>query len=106
VNKGRAILTGSIEGSIKITDVDTGSEIARLAKIRPMEQVNRVVNLTESTIASGQSNGFIKNINDMRNNRKTKIPVFDIETAACTGFSKNSKFLKIVEWEILLVSTR
>jgi uridine kinase len=29
-----------------------------------------------------------KNINDMRNNRKTKIPVFDIETGARTGFKE------------------
>ncbi|CAH9120154.1 unnamed protein product [Cuscuta epithymum] len=59
VNDGRAILTGSPDCSILATDVETGSEIARVENSHGAA-VNRIVNLTESTIASGDDEGCVK----------------------------------------------
>ncbi|XP_047945771.1 WD repeat-containing protein 55-like isoform X4 [Salvia hispanica] len=59
VNEGRAIVTGSPDCSILATDVETGAAIARLDNSHEAA-VNRIVNLTESTIASGDDEGCIK----------------------------------------------
>lgn len=59
VNEGRAILTGSPDCSILATDVETGSAIIRLEDSHGAA-INRLVNLTESTIASGDDEGYIK----------------------------------------------
>jgi WD40 repeat protein len=93
VNNGRAILSGSVEGSIKITDVDTGCEIAILEKFRPMERVNRVVRLTESTIASGQSNGFIK-VWDTRTH--SCCSVFDVHRCHISNMTSSADGMKVL----------
>ncbi|KAF8019171.1 hypothetical protein BT93_H3916 [Corymbia citriodora subsp. variegata] len=59
INDGKAILTGSPDCSILATDVETGSVIARVENAHEAA-VNRLVNLTESTIATGDDNGSIK----------------------------------------------
>lgn len=59
INEGRAIVTGSPDCSILATDIETGSEIVRLENSHGAA-VNRIVNLTESTIASGDDEGCIK----------------------------------------------
>ncbi|GFQ05110.1 WD repeat-containing protein 55 [Phtheirospermum japonicum] len=59
VNEGRAIITGSPDCSILATDIETGAAIARLENSHEAA-VNRIVNLTESTIASGDDEGYIK----------------------------------------------
>ncbi|PNY08855.1 WD repeat-containing protein 55-like, partial [Trifolium pratense] len=59
INGGRALLTGSPDFSILATDVETGSTIARLDNAHEAA-VNRLVNLTESTVASGDDDGCIK----------------------------------------------
>ncbi|XP_071731144.1 WD repeat-containing protein 55-like [Rutidosis leptorrhynchoides] len=59
INEGRVILTGSPDCSILATDIETGSPVARLENSHE-KAVNRLVNLTESTIASGGDDGCIK----------------------------------------------
>lgn len=59
IHDGRAIVTGSPDCSILATDVETGTAIARLEEAHGAS-VNRIVNLTESTIASGDDEGCIK----------------------------------------------
>ncbi|KAJ7944022.1 WD repeat-containing protein 55 [Quillaja saponaria] len=59
INDGRAILTGSPDCSILATDVETGSTIARLDNAHE-DAVNRLINLTELTVASGDDGGCIK----------------------------------------------
>ncbi|KAA8532098.1 hypothetical protein F0562_006760 [Nyssa sinensis] len=59
INEGRAIVTGSPDCSILATDIETGSAIARLENSHGAA-VNRLINLTESTIASGDDEGCIK----------------------------------------------
>ncbi|KAL6145282.1 hypothetical protein ACLB2K_055970 [Fragaria x ananassa] len=59
VNGGSAILTGSPDHTILATDVETGSAIARLENAHE-DAINRLINLTASTIASGDDKGCIK----------------------------------------------
>ncbi|XP_028769094.1 WD repeat-containing protein 55 [Neltuma alba] len=59
INDGRALLTGSPDCSILATDVETGSAIARLDNAHGAA-VNRLINLTESTVATGDDEGCIK----------------------------------------------
>lgn len=59
INEGRVIVTGSSDYSILATDVETGTGISRLENAHG-DCVNRIVNLTESTIASGDDEGCIK----------------------------------------------
>ncbi|TMW89999.1 hypothetical protein EJD97_016313 [Solanum chilense] len=59
INEGRAIVTGSPDCSILATDIETGSEIVRLENSHGAA-VNRIVNLTDSSIASGDDEGCIK----------------------------------------------
>ncbi|KAJ4726922.1 WD repeat-containing protein 55 [Melia azedarach] len=59
INGGQAMLTGSADCSILATDVETGTTIARLENSHE-EAIYCLVNLTESTIASGDDQGCIK----------------------------------------------
>ncbi|WOK97085.1 WD repeat-containing protein 55 [Canna indica] len=59
VNSGQVILTASPDCSILATDVGTGKAIARLENAHG-DAINRLVNLTETTIASGDDEGCIK----------------------------------------------
>ncbi|CAK8537259.1 unnamed protein product [Lathyrus sativus] len=59
ISGGRALLTGSPDFSILATDVETGSTIARLDNAHEAA-INRLINLTESTVASGDDDGCIK----------------------------------------------
>ncbi|KAG5123831.1 hypothetical protein JHK82_030568 [Glycine max] len=54
-----ALLTGSSDCSILATDVETGSTIARVDNAHE-SAVNRLINLTESTVVSGDNDGCIK----------------------------------------------
>ncbi|CAI8591267.1 unnamed protein product [Vicia faba] len=54
-----ALLTCSPDFSILATDVETGSTIARLDNAHEAA-INRLINLTESTVASGDDDGCIK----------------------------------------------
>ncbi|KAF7134385.1 hypothetical protein RHSIM_Rhsim08G0026000 [Rhododendron simsii] len=67
INDGQAIVTGSPDCSILATDVETGSTIARLENSHGwefqgylMDAVSRIINLTDSTIASGDDQGCVK----------------------------------------------
>ncbi|XP_073110082.1 WD repeat-containing protein 55-like [Elaeis guineensis] len=69
VDSGRVILTASPDCSILAMDVETGTAIARLEDAHGLAEfirlcsfchVNRLVNLTETTIASGDDEGYIK----------------------------------------------
>ncbi|OWM66507.1 hypothetical protein CDL15_Pgr013724 [Punica granatum] len=53
------ILSGSPDCSILATDVETGSVVARVENAHEAA-INRLVNLTEATIATGDDNGCIK----------------------------------------------
>ncbi|KNA16466.1 hypothetical protein SOVF_088990 [Spinacia oleracea] len=59
INEGRAIVTGSPDCSILATDVETGAKIAHLENAHTAA-VNRIINLTETTIASGDDAGVVK----------------------------------------------
>ncbi|KAF5752465.1 WD repeat-containing protein 55 [Tripterygium wilfordii] len=59
INGGQAILTGSKDCSIVATDVETGSQIARLVNAHE-DAIYSLINLTESTVASGDDQGCIK----------------------------------------------
>ncbi|XP_024018957.1 WD repeat-containing protein 55 [Morus notabilis] len=59
IDNGRAIVTGSPDQSILATDVETGSPIARLEDAHG-EAINKIINIKESTIASGDDGGCIK----------------------------------------------
>ncbi|XVF61005.1 hypothetical protein PTKIN_Ptkin08bG0093400 [Pterospermum kingtungense] len=70
INGGQAVATGSKDCSILATDVETGSVIARLENAHE-NPINTLINLTESTVASGDDEGFIK--------------VWDTRQRSCTG---------------------
>ncbi|CAA7407252.1 unnamed protein product [Spirodela intermedia] len=59
IDSGRVILTGSADCSILATDVETGSSIERLENAHE-DPINRLVNLTENTVATGDDEGCIK----------------------------------------------
>ncbi|KAK4849234.1 hypothetical protein QYF36_022561 [Acer negundo] len=59
INGGKAIVTGSSDHSILATDVETGSPIARLENSHE-DAIYSLINVTESTIASGGDDGCIK----------------------------------------------
>ncbi|VAH09668.1 unnamed protein product [Triticum turgidum subsp. durum] len=59
VDSGTAILTGSADMSIVASDVETGKVIARLDNAHD-DAINRLVCLTETTVASGDDDGYIK----------------------------------------------
>ncbi|KAF6163695.1 hypothetical protein GIB67_036155 [Kingdonia uniflora] len=66
INGGQAIMTGSSDKSILVSNVETGAEIARLTDAHGAA-VNRLVGLDETLIASGDDNGSIK-VWDIRTN--------------------------------------
>ncbi|XP_028220514.1 WD repeat-containing protein 55-like isoform X3 [Glycine soja] len=79
INGGRAILTGSPDCLILATDVETGSTIARLDDAHEAA-INRLINLTESTVASGDDEGCIK--------------VWDIrERSCCNSFNAHEDYI-------------
>ncbi|KAG8079477.1 hypothetical protein GUJ93_ZPchr0007g5307 [Zizania palustris] len=59
VDSGKVILTGSADCSILTSDVETGKPIARLEDAHE-NGINRLVSLTETTVASGDDEGCIK----------------------------------------------
>ncbi|XP_023918733.2 WD repeat-containing protein 55 [Quercus suber] len=59
INDGQAIVTCSPDKSILSTDVETGSAIARLEDAHSAA-INRLINLSEATIATGDDEGCIK----------------------------------------------
>ncbi|KAH9729257.1 WD repeat-containing protein 55 [Citrus sinensis] len=59
VNGGQAMLTGSTDRSILATDVETGATIARLEDSHE-DAIYSLINVTESTVASGDDQGCIK----------------------------------------------
>ncbi|KAI5019888.1 hypothetical protein ZWY2020_044776 [Hordeum vulgare] len=59
VDSGTVILTGSADMSIVASDVETGKVIARLDDAHG-DAINRLVCLTETTVASGDDAGCIK----------------------------------------------
>ncbi|XP_077215704.1 WD repeat-containing protein 55-like [Tasmannia lanceolata] len=59
INSGSAIVTGSPDFSILATDIETGTTIVRLEDAHGAA-VNRLINLTETTISSGDDDGCIK----------------------------------------------
>ncbi|KAK2404014.1 WD repeat-containing protein [Trifolium repens] len=79
INGGRALLTGSPDCSILATDVETGSIIARIDNAHEAA-VNKLINLTESTVASGDDEGCIK--------------VWDIrERSCCNSFDAHEDYI-------------
>ncbi|XP_073220004.1 WD repeat-containing protein 55 isoform X2 [Cicer arietinum] len=79
INGGRGLLTGSPDCSILATDVETGSAIARLDNAHDAP-INRLINLTESTVASGDDEGCIK--------------VWDIrERSCCNSFEAHEEYI-------------
>ncbi|CAN1299010.1 WD repeat-containing protein 55 [Linum perenne] len=59
INGGQAIITGSSDCSILATDVETGAAIARLENAHE-DAIFSLINLTESTIATGDDQGCMK----------------------------------------------
>lgn len=59
INAGSSVLTASPDCSILATNVETGQRVARLDNAH-RATVNRLINLTETTIASGDEDGTIK----------------------------------------------
>ncbi|KDP23875.1 hypothetical protein JCGZ_27144 [Jatropha curcas] len=59
VNGGQVLLTASSDRSILATDVETGSPIARVENAHE-DAIYSLINLTESTIATGDDQGCIK----------------------------------------------
>ncbi|KAK9129171.1 hypothetical protein Sjap_009658 [Stephania japonica] len=79
VDDGRMLLTGSPDCSIIATDVETGAENARLENAHEAA-VNRLINLTENTIASGDDVGCIK--------------VWDIrQRSCCNSFEEHTDYI-------------
>ncbi|CAM6097275.1 unnamed protein product [Calypogeia fissa] len=66
IEGGRYVLTASADCSILATDSETGQAVARLSDAHA-SAINRVVNATDNTIATGDDNGTIK-IWDTRQN--------------------------------------
>ncbi|XP_074266803.1 uncharacterized protein LOC141590090 [Silene latifolia] len=59
ISQGCAIVTGSPDCSILATDVETGANVVHLENAHSAP-VNRIINLTEATIASGDDAGCVK----------------------------------------------
>ncbi|XP_057434960.1 WD repeat-containing protein 55 [Lotus japonicus] len=79
INGGRVLLTGSPDCSILATDVETGSTITRIDNAHEAA-INRLINLTESTVASGDDEGCIK--------------VWDIrEQSCCNSFDVHEDYI-------------
>ncbi|XP_010549434.1 PREDICTED: WD repeat-containing protein 55 [Tarenaya hassleriana] len=59
IDDGQRIVTASADCSILATDVETGSVVARLENAHE-EAINALINVTETTVASGDDSGCIK----------------------------------------------
>ncbi|KAL9234132.1 hypothetical protein vseg_009036 [Gypsophila vaccaria] len=59
IHEGRAIVTGSPDCSVLATDVETGAKVAHLENAHSAP-INRIINVTEATIASGDDAGCVK----------------------------------------------
>lgn len=59
INAGSSVLTASPDCSILATNVETGHPVARLDNAHGAA-INRLINLTETTVASGDEDGTIK----------------------------------------------
>ncbi|MQL69996.1 hypothetical protein Taro_002302 [Colocasia esculenta] len=59
IDSGRVILTASADCSILASDVETGNSIIHLEDAHE-DPVNRLVNMTENTVATGDDEGCIK----------------------------------------------
>jgi len=59
VQGGEFVLTASADKSILATNVETGQAVARLADAHG-EAINRLVNCSENTVASGDDGGTVK----------------------------------------------
>ncbi|KAK9714821.1 hypothetical protein RND81_06G122500 [Saponaria officinalis] len=59
IHEGRAIVTGSPDCSVLATDVETGAKVAHLENAHSAP-INRIINITEATIASGDDAGCVK----------------------------------------------
>ncbi|KAL6584823.1 hypothetical protein OROMI_004112 [Orobanche minor] len=92
INEGRAIVTGSLDCSILATDVETGAQIARLENSHGVG-VSRIVNLTESTIASGDDEGCIK-VWDTR--QRTCCNTFNINNEYVSDMTFASDSMKLI----------
>ncbi|PIA25672.1 hypothetical protein AQUCO_10900013v1 [Aquilegia coerulea] len=92
INGGSAILTGSPDRSILATDVETGATIARLEDAHEAA-VNKLVNLTETTIASGDDEGCIK-VWDTR--QRTCCSTFDVHEEYISDMTFAADSLKLL----------
>lgn len=86
-------MTGTFEGSILVSDAETGSAIARLEKFRQSQPVSRVVSLTESTFASGHSDGCIK-VWDIR--RRACCSVFEAHALPISSMTSSADAMKVL----------
>ncbi|KAI5073025.1 hypothetical protein GOP47_0011038 [Adiantum capillus-veneris] len=81
---GHYVLTASPDCSILATNVETGQAVARLSNAHS-SPINRLINLTECTIASGDDDGTIK-VWDTRQNK------------CCTSFSPHEDYISDLEF--------
>ncbi|KAL9321726.1 hypothetical protein ACSQ67_009779 [Phaseolus vulgaris] len=94
IDCGRVLLTASSDCSILATDVETGSTITRIHNAHKAA-VNRLINLTESTVASGDDDGFIKNGREIVCGSQSRLIMYSWE-----GF----KDISLMKIELLLGS--
>jgi WD40 repeat protein len=59
IDDGQRIVTASADCSILATDVETGAQVAHLENAHE-DAVNTLINVTETTIASGDDKGCVK----------------------------------------------
>ncbi|XP_073525509.1 uncharacterized protein [Phyllobates terribilis] len=92
INEGSAIVTGSPDCSILCTNVETGAEVVRL-KDAHAAPVNRIINLTESTIASGDDEGCVK-VWDTR--QRTCCNTFDVHEEYISDMTFATEYGKLL----------
>ncbi|XP_006827677.2 WD repeat-containing protein 55 isoform X1 [Amborella trichopoda] len=84
IDDGRVILTASTDRSILATDVETGKAITRVDDAHE-SAVNRLINLTETTVSSGDDEGVIK--------------VWDTRSrTCCNSFDAHEEFISDMEF--------
>ncbi|XP_010509776.1 PREDICTED: WD repeat-containing protein 55 [Camelina sativa] len=59
IDDGQRVVTASADCSILATDVETGTSVAHLENAHE-DAINTLINVTETTIASGDDNGCVK----------------------------------------------
>ncbi|XP_068501150.1 WD repeat-containing protein 55-like [Phaseolus vulgaris] len=94
IDCGRVLLTASSDCSILATDVETGSTITRIHNAHKAA-VNRLINLTESTVASGDDDGFIKVWDTRTRSRCNYFNVHESYISDMTFISGEMKLLTI-----------